>query len=130
MFKRATAAESRLSTTEGSWVPNTDVCMNDDGLVIKAEIAGMRREDLELTVEGNALRIRGCREDAARPAKCSFLVMEINYGCFESVIELPEGFDLAQAKAVYQNGFLRVDVPRKVMKAKSSRVVPVRHDGE
>ena len=36
--------------------------------------------------------------------------MEINYGVFESVIELPAGYDLSQAKAAYQNGFLRVDV--------------------
>jgi HSP20 family molecular chaperone IbpA len=37
--------------------------------------------------------------------------MEINYGEFESVIELPPGYDLSQAKAAYQNGFLRIDVP-------------------
>jgi HSP20 family molecular chaperone IbpA len=37
--------------------------------------------------------------------------MEINYGAFESVIEVPEGCDLSRGKAVYQNGFLRVDVP-------------------
>ena len=40
--------------------------------------------------------------------------MEINYGSFESVIELPEGYDLALAKASYQNGFLRIDVPQNV----------------
>jgi HSP20 family molecular chaperone IbpA len=37
--------------------------------------------------------------------------MEINYGPFETVLDLPAGFDLSQAKAVYVNGFLRVDVP-------------------
>jgi HSP20 family molecular chaperone IbpA len=37
--------------------------------------------------------------------------MEINYGAFESLIELPAGYDLNQAKAAYQNGFLRIDVP-------------------
>jgi HSP20 family protein len=97
--------------SEAHWVPNTDVYVNDDGLVIKVELAGMRREDLELTIEENRLRISGHRPDGCRAPKCKFLVMEINYGFFESVIELPEGYDLTQAKAAYQNGFLRIDVP-------------------
>jgi HSP20 family molecular chaperone IbpA len=37
--------------------------------------------------------------------------MEISYGPFESVLELPSGYDLSQAKAIYVNGFLRIDVP-------------------
>ena len=97
--------------SETHWVPNTDVYACDDGLVIKVELAGMRREDLELTIEENRLRISGHRPDGCRAPKCKFLVMEINYGFFESVIELPEGYDLSQAKAAYQNGFLRIDVP-------------------
>jgi HSP20 family protein len=93
------------------WNPNTDVYLTDTGLVIKVELAGMRKEDLELTVEGNRLKISGQRPDGCRAAKCRFIVMEISYGAFESTIELPSGYDLGRAKAVYQNGFLRIDVP-------------------
>jgi HSP20 family protein len=107
--KRSHAQPGKVS--EAHWAPNTDVYVTDDGLVIKVELAGMRREDLELTIEGNRLRISGQRADGCRGAKCKFLVMEINYGSFESVIELPAGYDLSQAKAAYQNGFLRIDVP-------------------
>lgn len=107
--KRAHAAQSQ--ETEANWVPNTDVYACVDGLVVKVELAGMRREDLELTIEGNRLRISGQRPDESRAAQCKFLVMEIHYGSFESVIELPPGYDLSLAKAAYQNGFLRVDVP-------------------
>ena len=79
--------------------------------MIKVELAGMIREDLELTIEENRLKISGQRPDGCRSPKCKFLVMEINYGTFESVIELPPGYDLSQARAAYQNGFLRIDVP-------------------
>ena len=96
---------------ESHWVPNTDVYVTEELLVIKVELAGMRKEDLELTVERNRLTITGHRPDGCRAPKCKFLVMEINYGSFQSVIELPTGYDLSQAKASYQNGFLRVDVP-------------------
>ncbi len=105
------------SPSQSRWVPNTDVYATDDGLVIKVELAGMRKEDLELTVEGNRLMISGHRPDSCRAGQCKFLVMEINYGSFESLIELPAGYDLGQAKAAYQNGFLRIDVPQMVVPA-------------
>lgn len=107
--KRSTSHSKEAS--ESHWVPNTDVYVVDDGVVIKVELAGMRREDLELTIEGNRLKISGQRPDGCRTQNCKFLVMEINYGAFESVIELPSGYDLSLAKAAYQNGFLRIDVP-------------------
>jgi HSP20 family protein len=93
------------------WAPNTDVYLAEEGLVVKVELAGLRREDLEIAVEGSRLIVSGHRLDCCRGANCSFLMMEINYGHFESLIELPPGYDLGKAKAAYQNGFLRVDVP-------------------
>ena len=51
-------------------------------------------------------------------------MMEINYGPFESVLELPpnSGYDLSQAKAAYLNGFLRIDVPVAHSTVKSTKV--------
>ncbi len=104
------------------WVPNTDVYATDTGLVVKVELAGMRSEHLEITVEGSRLRICGNRPDGCRAAKANFLVMEINYGPFESVLEMPEGYDLSQAKAAYLNGFLRIDVPVVQRQSKNTKV--------
>jgi HSP20 family protein len=112
----------REGSAKGHWIPNTDVYVTDNGLVIKVELAGMRSEHLEITVEGSHLRISGNRPDGCRAAKCSFLVMEINYGPFESVLEVPAGYDLSQAKAAYLNGFLRIDVPLAARPAKSTKV--------
>src|SRR5438105_14634054 len=112
--QKASATGRQYASGQTHWIPNTDVYVTERQLVIKVELAGMRREDLELTVEGNRLMISGQRPDGGRGAKCKFLVMEINYGSFECVIEIPEGYDLGQAKAAYQNGFLRVEVPQAV----------------
>jgi HSP20 family protein len=103
-------------------VPNTDVYVTDNGLVVKVELAGMRSEHLEITVEGKRLRISGNRPDGCRAAKCSFLVMEINYGPFESELEVPPGYDLSLAKAAYLNGFLRIDVPVAARPPKNTKV--------
>jgi HSP20 family protein len=117
------------SYSETYWVPNTDVYVTEGSLVIKVELAGMRKEDLELTVEGNRLRISGQRPDGCRAPKCTFLVMEINYGAFESIIEVPAGYDLSQAEASYQNGFLRVVVPE--LAQPSSKTISVsNHSGK
>lgn len=122
--------DRREASSEGNWVPNTDVYLNDDGLVIKVELAGMRREDLQITIEGNSLHIRGHRGDSCRSPNAQFLVMEISYGEFESVIELPEGYDLGQAKAAYQNGFLRIDVPKLVKPTKKPREIAIKAASE
>ncbi|MDB6121525.1 MAG: heat-shock protein Hsp20 [Pedosphaera sp.] len=101
-------------TSRAHWVPNTDVYVTDNGLVIKVELAGMRSENLQITVEENKLRISGERPDGCRAPKFNFLAMEINYGPFENVLDLPPGYDLSQAKASYLNGFLRIDVPQLI----------------
>ena len=94
-----------------TWSPNTDVYEVEGGLVIKVELSGMKKEELELSIDGNRVRISGHRPDGCRSSGCRFLVMEISYGYFESVIELPPGYSMAEATASYQNGFLRIDVP-------------------
>ena len=110
-ISRSATVGGRGETASGHWVPNTDVYQTDNSLVVKVELAGMKSDSLEITVEGNRLRIAGIRPDGCRANKCNFLVMEISYGPFESVLELPPGYDLSQAKAIYVNGFLRIEVP-------------------
>ena len=122
---RGSAVGGRGGAASGRWVPNTDVYETDTGLVVKVELAGMKSENLEITVEGHRLRISGSRPDVCRAHKCNFLVMEINYGPFESVLELPPGYDLSQAKAIYVNGFLRIDVPLAHQLQTKSTKVPI-----
>ena len=122
---RGSAVGGRGGAASGRWVPNTDVYATDTGLVIKVELAGMKSENLEITVEGIRLRISGSRPDVCRAHKCNFLVMEISYGPFESALDLPAGYDLSQAKAIYVNGFLRIDVPVAHQLQTKSTKVPI-----
>ena len=111
LIKKSPVA-SRDVDSGSRWEPNTDVYITDNRLVINVELAGMRREDLELCVDGKQLIISGQRPDCCRPPGCSFLVMEINYGPFSCAFELPEGYDLSEAVAAYQNGFLKIEIPQ------------------
>ncbi len=112
-------------TATGRWTPHTDVYVSENGLVIKVELAGMKSDSLEIIVEGQRLRITGVRPDCCRGPHCNFLVMEISYGPFETVLDLPAGYDLARAKAIYVNGFLRIDVPPANHPHAKSTKVPI-----
>ena len=102
------------SDPEGWWVPNTDVYISEDGrLVVEVELAAFKKEDLELEVESNRLIIRGQRPDDGRRKRCQYLVKELHYGPFRSVVEIPPEYDLARASAAYRNGILQIDMPRK-----------------
>jgi HSP20 family protein len=122
---RNSAMAGSGESATGRWTPHTDVYASDTGLVIKVELAGMKSDSLEILVEGQRLRITGVRPDCCRAAHCSFLVMEISYGPFETVLDLPAGYDLARAKALYVNGFLRIDVPPAQPTHTKSTKVPI-----
>ena len=122
---RSSAMGGPGDSATGRWAPNTDLYVTDAGLVIQVELAGMKSDSLEITVEGQRLRINGVRPDCCRASNCSFLVMEISYGPFETVLDLPPGYDLGQAKAIYVNGFLRIDVPPSRQPQSKTTKVPI-----
>jgi len=126
-FSRQRTSADSGAVSGSSWVPNTDVYAAEGGLVVTVELAGMKREDLDLAVDGQRMIISGHRSDGSRDANSKFLVMEINYGAFESVIDVPEGYDLNKARALYQNGFLRVEIPA-VSRPSKRRKIPVSDD--
>jgi len=111
--------------TTGRWTPNTDVYATEAGLVVKVELAGMKSDSLDIVVEGNRLRISGVRPDFCRSPHSSFLVMEISYGPFETILDLPTDYDLSQAKAIYLNGFLRIEVPPAKSTLTKTKKVPI-----
>ncbi len=120
-FPSGNAAESAT----GRWTPNADVYVTPTGLVIKVELAGMKSDSLEITIEGQRLRITGARPDFCRSGQCSFLIMAISYGQFETLLDLPTGYDLGAARAVYLNGFLRIDVPPARPQPSKATKVPI-----
>jgi HSP20 family protein len=99
-----------------SWFPKTDVYISEDGrLTFEMELAAIKKEDLELTVEAKRLIIRGERSDGGRRQRCRYLVKELQYGPFENIIEIPSDYDydLTQARVAYRDGILQIDVPPK-----------------
>jgi HSP20 family protein len=105
-----------LSTASGhsAWTPNTDVYETADNLVVKMEIAGIDKDDLEITLNDRLLLVRGYRKDPCRQRqhRCSFRQMEIDYGFFERRILIPRSVDGNRVRAQFHNGFLHIELPK------------------
>jgi HSP20 family protein len=92
--------------------PPVNIWRGEVGLILTAEVPGVRLEDLDLTVHQNTLTIRGRREpDAAEPA-ASFHRRERAFGPFARTVTLPYGIDAERIRAVVDNGILTVEMPR------------------
>ena len=100
-----------------------DVFETDDSVVVIVEIAGLRPEDYQVSLEGRTLEINGERRDPA--AKLAYQQMEIRYGRFRTVVQLSWALDGAGQTAVYENGFLKI-----TLRKAQTRRVPVRVEHE
>ena len=95
---------------EAEWLPSVDVYRRGSGWLVKCDLAGVRREDVAIALEGSNLSIRGIRRDAMADEGWLHDSMEIPYGRFERSIALPESLAGAGITAHYHEGMLMVRV--------------------
>ena len=93
-----------------TWRPPTDVYETDDAVIVKVEIAGMAPEDIQISFVDHLLTVRGVRQDV--DAKNSYHCLEIPYGEFDSEVVLAGAYDEDAIEAKYENGFLRIVLPK------------------
>lgn len=93
-----------------AWSPPTDVYETDASFVVRVEVAGMRQADFNINVEDNFLTISGIR--AEEPERRAYQQMEIRFGEFNTSLELPHGVDTTRPEANYEDGFLRIILPK------------------
>ncbi|HIE43779.1 MAG TPA: Hsp20/alpha crystallin family protein [Candidatus Omnitrophica bacterium] len=101
------------------WRPFTDAYETQSHLVVNVELAGVKKEELEIFTEEDTLIIRGVRREAPHEGKISYRQMEINYGPFEVIISLMIPIDEKKGiKATLKDGILQIKLP----KAKEGKV--------
>jgi HSP20 family protein len=97
----------------GLYAPSFDVKENKDGYVFRADLPGVREEDLEISLTGNRLAISGKREQEKHEQGDTYYASERSYGSFSRAFTLPDGTDGENVKAELKNGVLQVVVPKK-----------------
>ena len=93
------------------WDPPTDVLETEKTYIVRMEIAGMREEDFDVSLQKDSLYIAGFRPDL--PSIRAYYQMEIRSGKFATVVELPGPVDDDQATAEYRDGFLTITLPKQ-----------------
>lgn len=89
-----------------------DVFEDEQRLVVRLEIPGMEKEDIEIDVRDDALVVSGEKRLERESTEGRWRVMQCAYGSFRRVMPLPVGVLAEQANARYQNGVLRVELPK------------------
>lgn len=119
----------RWSDGRGAWLPAVDVFDSRDAVVIKADLPGLRAEDVEVSLEENVLTLRGERKPDAAPEDEEIFRIERPAGRFERMVALPQSIRDEECTAEFAAGVLTVRVPKRV--APQPRRVPIesREDG-
>jgi HSP20 family protein len=92
------------------WTPAVDVITRDGDMVIKAELPGMKREDVDVSFKDGVLSISGERKEEEEREGDNYLLKERRYGSFSRSMTLPEGVDESKVKASFKEGLLEVTV--------------------
>ena len=100
------------SAVERSWMPAIDIIDTPAAFVLKAELAGMKPEDVHIELEDDVLTIRGERHQEEKFETEQYQSTEWHYGAFRRSISLPRSVKRDAIEATYENGVVAVRVPK------------------
>ena len=114
---------SRFGSDEpmGSWAPQCDIYEDGESIVVKAELPGVDRNDIDVQVENNILTLRGERKREREVKTENVYRTERSFGIFSRSFTLPVTVDTEHIKAEYKDGVLHLTLP-KVEEAKPRKV--------
>ena len=99
------------SSTSFSWSPTTDVYEKDGALVVKAELPGVKKDDISVTVDHGVLTIAAQRAESNESTDARYYVAERFSGSLQRSIALPDGVATDKITATFKDGVLAVQVP-------------------
>ena len=106
---------AELGTLGGreEFTPTFEVKETRDAYEFKADLPGVKQEDLDISLTGNRLTVSGKREEERRQEDERYYAYERSYGSFSRSFTLPEGGDVEHARADLSNGVLTVTLPKR-----------------
>ncbi|HPN73020.1 MAG TPA: Hsp20/alpha crystallin family protein [Candidatus Omnitrophota bacterium] len=98
---------------ESAWSPAVDVFDSKDNVMVKADIPGLKKEDIEISVHADTLTIKGEKKEEKETKDKNYVKTERFYGSFNRTIALPSEVDASKVKASYKEGVLEIVLPKK-----------------
>ncbi|MGH8519625.1 MAG: Hsp20/alpha crystallin family protein [Panacagrimonas sp.] len=110
------------SSLSGAWRPQIEVLEKDKQLLVRADLPGMTKDDINIEMQDDMLMISGERRSEHSESREGLHHSERRYGRFMRSVQLPEGVDPEQIKASFENGVLEVCMPCPDHKSSSRRI--------
>jgi HSP20 family protein len=111
---------SRLSKLK-NMMPKVDIIDRDEDIMVRADVPGVKRENLEVTLTDNTITIKGKTSEEKKEEKGDYFRSETMKGAFARTVYLPSDVDGGRAESSFRNGVLEVTVP-KIEKARRIKV--------
>lgn len=119
-FERALAEDGGVA----AWAPRADILEKDDAFLVKLEVPGMNPDDVQVSLQGDTLSIRGERKHAAEEKGEHYLRVERAYGAFQRSFTLGVPVEADKVSAEYVDGVLNVTLPKA--EALKPKQIPVK----
>ena len=111
----------RDSGFDGAWLPDIEVFEKQGNLVVRADVPGMTKDDITVTIADETLTIEGERKLDETDRSAGYYRSERAYGQFHRCLGLPDGVDAAGATASFKDGVLEVTMPAPAPREKQGR---------
>ena len=98
---------------EGVWNPAVDIYDSKDNVMVKADIPGMKKDEIDVSVHRDTLIIKGEKKREKETKESDFVRTERYYGSFNRAIRLPSEVQADKVNAAYKNGVLELVLPKK-----------------
>lgn len=113
MFESTLNRNDDASLMRGSWIPPVDVAEEGDNLILKAELPGMKEEEIDIEFENGLLTLKGERSFESEKSERNYHRIERSYGKFVRSFNLPRSVDADAIQARYENGILEITIPKR-----------------
>ncbi len=110
----------------GAFSPSVDVKESEGEFTIRAELPGVEEKDIEVTVTGDSVTIKGEKNEEKEDKGESYYYMERSYGSFNRVIPLSAETDADKAQASFKNGVLNITIPKSQAAKEKGTKVPIK----
>jgi HSP20 family protein len=97
----------------GAWMPAVDIHETEDGYVVKADLPGLKKEDIQIDLKNSTLTLKGEKRFEEKVSKDNYIRTERAYGTFVRSFTLPHNVDAEKIKASYKDGVLELALPKK-----------------
>ena len=106
--------------------PHMDVTETDKEIVVEAELPGIDEKDVSLALQDGVLTIRGEKKHERDEEKENYRMMERRYGSFQRSVRLPDTVDEDKVEATFNNGVLKVSLPKRPEAIGKKRKIPIK----